>query len=244
MKKVKIIALILCFLLLVSVFAGCKKKQEYISDPVHTESVLQDQYNNTAKESEQLEAGIAATAPNFEGEFKMKDPPKISELFTKAAKLYNDIVNGSILLDTTVGPTQIGTDRGYLIFRRVNDPRFYNEESFKEYLYSCFTEEFAATFCNLGDFIDFDGYFYCRTGVGAPSILYAGHVFNMKEQTDDSVTFTAKVYYYKSLEEVPADKQLLSDLPEDISNLEVKELSYTVVRRNNIWAFSDFTPMF
>lgn len=168
--------------------------------------------------------------------------PEVDDLYVPAAKVYYELTSGNLPVDWDLGRFEFTVEGSTNTYWRMSDSRFDSVEELESYLKAYFTEDFIKTFYDPSLFHDHNGHLYAVTGVSGDNILFAGREFKLTKQTTKRIMFDCVSYFYKSPEEIPADRVLFSKVPEDVSAFNTSTVSFVleVDESGFNWKFSEF----
>lgn len=264
----KLVLFVLAFALILS-FAGCKKEESAAEEnPFEGEEVLFDiavdgdlssSADSDASNSEESDSSEESQESSKDESGSSDDKktggtglelvkadgyyfPDIDQLYEPAAKIYYEITSGNLPVDWDMGRYEFTVDGSTNTYWRISDSRFDSVEELEKYLHAYFTEDFVKTFYNSSLFYDYEGHLYAVTGVSGENVLFAGCEFKLTKQTTRRVFFSCTSYFYKSLEDVPAERTTFEKAPEDTSKFNTKTVEFVLESDESgyNWRFSKF----
>lgn len=168
--------------------------------------------------------------------------PEIDDLYVPAAQIYYELTSGNLPVDWDMGRYEFTVEGSTNTYWRISDSRFDSVAELEAYLNAYFTEDFIKTFYDASLFHDHEGHLYAVTGVSGDNILYAGCEFKLTKQTTKRIFFDCISYFYKYLEEIPAENKPFNKAPKDTSKYNSKTVSFVleVDESGYNWKFSKF----
>jgi hypothetical protein len=249
----RVLALCLC-VCLVFCLGACKKdrfEDEETITPIIENSTPQEETSSgeeTPEETPKKEDNAVVDTSN-DNSFPIKivstkqlESYEINERFEKAAKIYTQLSYNCVPVDWALGPKQIKKDGSTNTYFRVSDSRFDSVAELEKYLNEFFTPECIKTFYNPANFVDYEGHLYAISGTGGDDSLLAGCVFTVTKQTTMRVFFTANIYSYKKIQDKPAQAEIFTEQPKDVTiyNNKTVDFVYEISSDNKNWKFSKF----
>ncbi len=248
----KVLAFCLCLCLILTLGA-CKKNrfkdEESITPPTNT-AVSQGETSGEAPSEENPQEQNKPTAStNSDSSYPIKittskvlSAAQLNGNFKDAARIYTELSYNCVPVDWDLGPKQIKKDGSSNVYFRVSDSRFDSVAELEKYINELFTPECIKTFYNPANFVDYEGHLYAVSGTGGDDSLLAGCVFNVTKQTTMRVLFTANVYSYKKIQDKPAQAEIFTEQPKDVSMYDVKKVDfvYEISENKESWKFSKF----
>lgn len=218
MKK-KFVVLMTCALIGASVLSGCG------GNSVETEAP-----ENPAAETIVVEDG---SLPPLDED--------LQELYAGAYKIYNQISFGNFDYDEETTMEKDG-----IKYYQITDSRFKTYDEFQKFLEQYFTKDFV-TNCILSESnIMFakgeDGGLYFLGGGRGMNIFYAGHTFQLDNEAENEINFTATAYYTNSNEAY--DGEYFYTAPENPDDYTTQEFHFILLKEDGQWKFDDFALFF
>lgn len=169
----------------------------------------------------------AAAEIKTEGSLLPPVSSDLQQLYQEAYEVYKAYSMGrSSLFD---GTTVTINDYPYC---RVKDSYFTNMQGVSDYYHKYFTDNFISQLGIMSEFVEQDGYVYATDGSKGGIVGYAGHTYEITNQTDNEIDIKATCYIAMSDEDT---SQLFFSVPDDMSKYETMERSIVFKKENGNW---------
>lgn len=180
------------------------------------------------------------TSEKEKGELLPPVSDDLQQLFLSAYNLYVKYSSGGCYQffafksnENGIGTSTDSISLNGMTYYLIDESYFTDIQGVYDYFHQYFTDNMFKIEDFEDEFIEYNGKLYGRDGGKGVNMGYAGHTYQITNQTDNEIDITATCYIYNNMNDY--SDELFFETPDDVNKYYIIERSIVFKKENGIW---------